>query len=327
MGQSVGSEQRAWLIGPWFDLLFLSNLTWPIIAWVSYRNLGFEGHAGIQFWQVYFITTPHRWITVLVVYSDRDRLRRNLILFPSLLALVVTATLFVRITTGTLTCLLTLDYLWNAWHFASQHHGIFRLYGRFERNKSPMWLCFEKVILRGYLLYVTARVATGAALDRELQPWLTTTDLCLPLAPLIVLMVEVAHLSHFNRARFVYLCSVLSLYSTMLWSIHTSQPRATLALTTASALFHATEYLAIMTWSVRQRAQQRGQEIGLLYWFANRWAMTLVVYLVVLGVIGKLFEEKWLEVWLTMNVIVAFLHYSYDGLIWRRSRKPVDANI
>ena len=37
-----------------------------------------------------------------------------------------------------------------------------------------------------------------------------------------------------------------------------------------------------------------------------------------LGAGGWLMDQRWLEVWLTLNVIVAFLHYAYDGVIWRR---------
>jgi hypothetical protein len=28
-------------------------------------------------------------------------------------------------------------------------------------------------------------------------------------------------------------------------------------------------------------------------------------------------EHRFLETWLLINIIVAFLHYSYDGLIWK----------
>jgi hypothetical protein len=57
--------------------------------------------------------------------------------------------------------------------------------------------------------------------------------------------------------------------------------------------------------------------MGFLGWLAPRWAIAMGVFLLVLGVGGWLMDQRWLEVWLTVNVIVAFLHYAYDGMIWR----------
>jgi len=42
------------------------------------------------------------------------------------------------------------------------------------------------------------------------------------------------------------------------------------------------------------------------------------VFVLVLGSAGWLLDQGWLEFWLTVNVVVAFLHYAYDGLLWRR---------
>ena len=43
----------------------------------------------------------------------------------------------------------------------------------------------------------------------------------------------------------------------------------------------------------------------------------LPVFVLVLGAGGWLMDQRLLEVWLFLNVVVAFLHYAYDGLIWR----------
>ena len=42
--------------------------------------------------------------------------------------------------------------------------------------------------------------------------------------------------------------------------------------------------------------------------------------MLVLGSFGWLLQKHLLEPWLLLNVIVAFLHYAYDGLIWRRGK-------
>lgn len=71
---------RAWLVSPWFDLLFVSNVFWPLLA-VGLVAWGTELHDGVSFWQVYFVTTPHRWITLTLVFLDRDRFAERPVAF------------------------------------------------------------------------------------------------------------------------------------------------------------------------------------------------------------------------------------------------------
>jgi hypothetical protein len=48
--------------------------------------------------------------------------------------------------------------------------------------------------------------------------------------------------------------------------------------------------------------------------------MALMIFVMVLGSAGWLLDQHLLKPWLLVNVIVAFLHYAYDGLIWRGRR-------
>ena len=50
--------------------------------------------------------------------------------------------------------------------------------------------------------------------------------------------------------------------------------------------------------------------------------MILAVFIVILGMGAWLMQTHLMELWLTANLIMAFLHYAYDGLIWK-SRKAV----
>jgi hypothetical protein len=114
------------------------------------------------------------------------------------------------------------------------------------------------------------------------------------------------------------LISALVLYSSLLWAVHVRELGLVLCLATASALFHAIEYLSLVSWSVRQRQMAPRTRMGLLGHLAPRWGIALAVFVLVLGSAGWLLDQGYLEAWLTINVIVAFLHYAYDGLIWRR---------
>ena len=98
-----------------------------------------------------------------------------------------------------------------------------------------------------------------------------------------------------------------------------------IALPAAASTFHAVEYLAVVTHYARRRAGVGSD--GLFRRMAARWAGVLAVYLVALGVIGVWVNHPnrgLAEAWAAANVWAAFLHYAYDGLIWKL-RRPATA--
>jgi hypothetical protein len=317
----VDASRRAglkWLVSPWFDLLFIANVAWPLALFLPVSD-EFSGHAGLQFWQLYYITTPHRWITLALVFLDRERFQQRRGTFLIVAAAAVAVCAGVRLTTGALTCLLAVDYVWNAWHFASQHHGIYRIYARLGESAPPAHLVLEKWLMRGFLLYVILRVASATWSNRAWDSFLGWFDF---LAAAVALGLVARCLSRPGESalgRNSYLVSMSFLYLALLWAVHTHRPGLVLALATASALFHAIEYLSLVSWSVQTRHQRLGDRMGLLGHFVPRWGLVLGMFMLVLGAGGWFIDTQYVDEWLLVNVIVAFLHYAYDGLIWRRS--------
>jgi len=320
---------RPWLVGPAYDSLLIANVAWPLLLLWQLGD-GFSGREGLQFWQIYFVTTPHRWITLALVFLDRERFGQRRFVFLALAAAAITFCLGVRITTGALTCLLTIDYIWNAWHFASQHHGIYRIYSRVARQ--PVGQTFlsaanfiepiEKWSFRLFLLYVILRVAGTTWSYLSLEQSLRTIDWLVLAVPAWLLIRDLAQL-RFSPGRSIYLLSVTALYISLLAAIHANRPALVLSLTTASALFHATEYLALVAWNVRGRSVAMPDRLGIMNYLAPRWGLALGTFILILGSSGWLLNEHLMQTWLTLNVIIAFLHYAYDGLIWRVPKNPL----
>jgi hypothetical protein len=294
----------------------VANVAWPLLL-LAQVGQGFDGRAGLQFWQVYYITTPHRWITLALVFLDRERFQERKGLFLALAACFVALCVGVRLTTGTLTCLLAIDYVWNAWHFAAQHHGIYRIYGRMTEPSRATGMAFEKWSMRLFLLYVILRVAGGTWSYPSLEQWLRTLDWLAPAVPFGLILSDLVRGPRGSQGRLVYLLSVSALYLSLLWAVHTRRPALVLSLATASALFHALEYLTLVSWSVQRRHVTTGDRMGLLGYLAPRWAIALGLFVLILGAGGWLMDQRLLHAWLLINLIVAFLHYAYDGLIWR----------
>ncbi|HVV99280.1 MAG TPA: hypothetical protein VHB77_03000, partial [Planctomycetaceae bacterium] len=299
----IAPAGRAWLVSPWFDALFVANVCWPLLLLPGLLG-GFHAHAGVQFWQIYFITTPHRWITLLLVFGDRERFVERRGIFLTIAAGVVLTTLLIRATAGTLLCLLTIDYIWNAWHFAAQHHGIFRIYGRLAGRSSGD--AVRKILMRGFLCYVPMRVAGWSWAYPALDTVLQQLDWVAALAPLMLLGSAVSGFRWGDRGGLLYLASVSTLFLSLLFAVHFARPDLVLLLATASALFHAIEYLAVVSWSVTS-PQRHAERRGALGWLTPRWWLALATFAVVLGLTDWMFKHQRMQFWIAINVVVAFL--------------------
>ncbi len=162
-----------------------------------------------------------------------------------------------------------MDYLWNAWHFAAQHHGVYRICRR--RPASVLAAFLEKWLMRGFLLYVVLRVIAVTGVETAWDPLWRTLDNLVLLIPAGLLLRELSGRPRLSSGT-LYLVSVSCLYIALLWAIHRRRLSLVLALTTASALFHAVEYLGLVSWSVGQRYARLGRRMGTLGYLAPRWA-------------------------------------------------------
>lgn len=93
MTNSRANDQRHWIISPFFDLCFVINVWWLFALLPQPASIGVTQSTSFEFWQVYFLTTPHRWLTLILVATDPDRRQGRTSLFVSfaIIAAVVVA--------------------------------------------------------------------------------------------------------------------------------------------------------------------------------------------------------------------------------------------
>jgi ABC-type Fe3+-siderophore transport system permease subunit len=131
----------------------------------------------------------------------------------------------------------------------------------------------------------------------------------------------VADLRGFTKDRLgklAYLGSITALYGLLLLSVRDGHRWAVQSLTVASAAFHAVEYMAIVTYYA-QRRQEHGSAAAFRS-MAAHWLQILAAFVIVLGLIGQHGQRHWTELWYGLNLWCAFLHYAYDGMIWKLRR-------
>lgn len=315
---------RGWVVSPAFDLLFLANLGWLLLL---VPGAATPADTPVDFWQVYFLTLPHRWITLVLVLTDRDRRggqeRRLAVVAAAAAVLVVGAYLG----TGAFLCLAMVDYLWNAWHFASQHAGVLRMYAR-KVGGGSAWL--ERWGLRGFVTYTAVRAAgwaTGAVEgDSDARGWLNAADLAVLVVPLLLLASNLAGATRDRLGKLCYLGSVCLLYAGFLLSLRAGWAGLILVFAAAGSLFHAVEYLAVVTVYARRRGAVGSD--GLFRRMSEYWLLFLGAYVVALGVVGVTLarEDSGLFVlWQGLNLWMALVHYAYDGMIWKLRRPETAA--
>lgn len=339
LGAEMHATRRDWIVSRGFDLAWFVNAWW-VLAWLP-DVLWSGATPRLEFWQVYFLTTPHRWLTLLLVATDRDRRAgrrdRTFVLLALGLGLLVLA---VQGLTGAFTCLLLVDYTWNAWHFASQHTGILRMYARLsplvaanDRRRSV-----ENICLRGLVLYTFVRLAgwstgwlEGSATAMN---WLTVCDVLF-----VVLGITFAVASflpspvaaegsgvrgratpviHQPFGKRLYALSVCGIYASLLVALLANQKLLIASLATAVAAFHAIEYLAVVSHYARRRTTVGSG--GLFRGIARHWSAALVLLLLGFGFIATLAEPRYATWWLGLNVWAALVHYAFDGMIWKLRR-------
>ena len=288
-----------------------------------------SGDSPLSFWQIYFLTTPHRWLTLFLVASDPDRRGGRGRLFLALavgFAVIVFAT---RTFTGAFLCLALVDYVWNAWHFASQHGGILRIYSRKGGGGRPN---MERWIMRTFVTYVPLRLAGWTTGWAEIYPAagsaLPLIDLAVLALPLGLLLLEISDRPWERIGKVLYLASVTLMYGALLLAVRNEWRRWMIVLTPANAAFHAVEYMAIVTFYA-QRRESRGSR-GLFQTAAQNWATVLLAFVVVAGVVAGTADSmtgvhpvlniSFEQIWVGANLWAAFLHYAYDGMIWKLRR-------
>ena len=319
--------KAGWIVSPAFDLCFVINAWWILVSLFPEQSVGASQQSSLAFWQIYFITTPHRWITLLLVATDPEKRQGRTGFFLILAVIAAFVVGGARVTFGGFACLIVVEYVWNAWHFGAQHGGILRIYS-LKAGGGNRWL--ELNTMRLFAPYVSIRLVA------ELNGWLEThptsasivsvVDVALLAFPLILVGNEVRRFSKSRIPRLLYPLNVYAMYAAMLVCLRMGAHRALIMLTLANAAFHAVEYLAIVTYYAQKR-KDSGSD-SLFQRMARDWMRAIAIFVIAMGVFSYLMESSQyaavVQVFLAVNLWAAFMHYTYDGIIWKL-RKPQTA--
>jgi len=328
---------KRWLFGPWADMFLVANIAWPLLVLLArWGNPLVDGP--LTFVQVYFLSTPHRWITLALVFFDREKFKQQPGRFIGVGVSLVLLGLVLAAVGGywpkavnSLVPLMMLDFIWNAWHFAAQHAGISRIYARHSSIQQPdKEVEFEKSAIRLLVLWVFFRLAMYRGQHQPefsafslptVMPFLDWFD-PFAVAGIAVVLGKELFRRPFAHGRVLYLGNMTVLYVLQLVAIRLQAGTWMTALFLGGAVFHAVEYLAIVSWSVRKKTT------GIWRHLAPRLGVSMLVFMAVLMISNYLLARQSFYVWSLITLLVSLLHYGYDGMIWKSrpaAKKPTTA--
>jgi hypothetical protein len=173
--------------------------------------------------------------------------------------------------------------------------------------------------MRVLVVYTALRLAGWTTGWLESYPQIlaaiAAVDYAMLAIPLGLLVLDLATWSKDKLPKTVYLSSVGLLYGGLLVALNARHTALVASLSLAGAVFHATEYLAIVThYAWRRKATGSA---GLFQRASQQWLLVLLTFLVGWGLFAYAFEQGYAMLWAGVNFWAAALHYAYDGLIWK----------
>jgi len=317
----TATGRGGWIVSPLFDLLFFINIYWVVAFLPFYASA--DGEPYIQFWMAYFLATPHRWLTLVVAATDRDRRVGRTWWFVAiafLCALLIGGTLWV---TGDFRSLFLFYTLLLGWHFAGQHAIILRIYSG-QSDGGNAWL--EKWLPMIFVLYTNVRLI--AFLEPMLRVGrfraLESVDGVMLGIPILMLGMEVARFSWQRLPKLLYMLSFFSMWASVLWTAHLHRDALCAVLLGAVTVFHSIEYLAMVSYYAWRRQEQGSAD--LFQTMARHWTAVFAWYVIGCGLLYSIGNALFVVTCYAVNTWASLLHCFYDGIMWRM-RDPETAHL
>jgi hypothetical protein len=114
----------------------------------------------------------------------------------------------------------------------------------------------------------------------------------------------------------VYLCSLSTHYGIMATLVHFGHDYMAFCLSLANAFIHAFEYFAIVTWTARKRAS-KASDTSPFARVSREWLPLLLCFIGVIACGSILMDAYAARFWLVFSMLASFLHFAYDGIIWK----------
>lgn len=356
-------QRPSWIVSAWWDLAYIvvtPVLIVPVVLILARRWLTAEE---VSLAVIAFASLGHHLPGFMRAYGDRElflRYRWRFCLVP----LLVLAMALLFSPPSSLANLLSLPWthmhglelillVWGTWHGLMQTYGFMRIYdvrmGVNDRWSARLdhWLCLS-VFVAGVVFSDARAFGIADAMWQSGLPlfgpeWLKWTRVAVGTAGCGVLVAYAINLVRLRRQGLPVSWLKLLLIGTTGWFYWYTGRLSTNVLIGLAMfeIYHAVQYYAIVWIYNRRLFKRAGERFGPLgFLFRDRWSM-LGIYLAAIAAYssiryftvdanayvfngGDQDTHQWL---VALFVTSSFLHFYFDGFIWKVSDKQTQQNL
>jgi len=327
---TLAIPNKFWIKNPLTDSIYFS-FGW-IVAFLSLLLL--EQYTGIIIVLVLLINYVHRHYTMALVYGQREEFekRKQFYIYVPIIAIVVTA---LSIYFKVFPYLLTVSVLWTMYHSVAQKYGFTRIYSR-KAGYGKGWI--DKGILYSWFFYlffamliyeqsILLKYQAGRVIVGHLQPYInyiTFISYALLVISIIFTLIyiyeEIRNRKTISIPKNLFVVSTLCIYAIFFHSLIVGY--------IVFGFSHAIEYIAFVNIFVGAKYRKKPESNTFFSRVTKRqWLYSglFSVVIVVLSLIGMKIDQNAFLIYIVGS---SFLHFIYDGLIWKVRHpevgKPLD---
>ena len=317
--------KKLWIQNGWADTIFYS-FGWVVIFLLL---LAFQNNYAWIIVVVLLFNYVHRHYTFALVYGENEEFNRRRLVYIALpIAAIVVTFIFVKY--DSFKILLTISIIWTMYHTVAQKYGLTRIYSRkagYGEARTELWLIYSWFIFLFLFLavqdqgtvkhYRAGRVILGVL--GEYMPYVRAASYVAMAAciyfTLRYVYIEIKNWRQISIPKNIYVFSIILLYTIFLYSLVIGY--------IVFAFSHALEYIAFVNFYVSAKYKKKPLHNSLLAKASKKlwlYSSLFAVIVVLVSLYGQQYNRQALEIYIVGS---SFLHFIYDGMIWKVRRPEV----
>jgi hypothetical protein len=276
---------------------------------------------------VFMVNYVHRHLTFVLVYGDREEFDSRKITYlalPLFMFIITAGFAYFNV----FAVLLTLSVMWTMYHSVAQKYGLTRIYSRkagygtslLDRAVIFSWFAYLVFALADKEKDTLQNFSAGRTILEYIGDYVGLMGIISYVVLAVALLFTVSYIAteYENRHRIsipknLYVFSILFLYSIFLYDMVVGY--------IVFAFSHGIEYIAFVNMYVKKKYRQNPTSRSLLAQASRKlWVYSGLFSLLIISLclIGMNYDKS---AFATYIVGSSFLHFLYDGWIWKL-RKP-----
>lgn len=327
---TLAIDSKHWIKNPLTDSIYFS-LGWLV---VFFALLLFKSNTGLIIVLVLLVNYVHRHLTMALVYGQREEFDKNrqvYIYIPIIAIVVTTLSVYFKV----FIYLLTLSVLWTMYHSVAQKYGFTRIYSR-KAGYGKSWI--DKGILYSWFIYLffamliyenstLLKYKAGKVVLRALSgymEYITYFSYVLLAVGIVFTLIyiyeEIKNRKQLSIPKNIFVASTLAIYAIFFHSLIVGY--------VVFGFSHAIEYIAFVNIFVAAKYKKVDDEQKFFKKVSKKmwlYSGAFSVAIIVLSLIGMKLDQNAFLIYIVGS---SFLHFIYDGIIWKVRQpevgKPLD---